>query len=206
MRKLEFTIEDARRIGNQLDVNWGLVDVGEFLKGMNVELEHGLVHERTNITNDNDLVTGKIALAHLNESRDYYRRLEQMEKNPLLFPMDMSHYYGNRVRQLFFIAAGIMLVGLPFVRGSLAVPEVISILGVLVLDFLAALTNPRQVWVNWVNTAIAALAMIIFELFAVRSFSEGSSFFFVVNQGLALIFLIALYFNTKTLRAMLLKP
>jgi hypothetical protein len=46
---------------------------------MDVELEHGLHDPRTNVTNDDPRVTGKIALAHLHEFPDYYTRLEQME-------------------------------------------------------------------------------------------------------------------------------
>lgn len=48
--------------------------------GMDVELEHGLHDPATNVTNDDALITGKIALAHLNEFPDYYTRLEKMEK------------------------------------------------------------------------------------------------------------------------------
>ena len=47
--------------------------------GMDVELEHGKINELTNVTNDDPLLTGKIALAHLNEFPDYYDRLENME-------------------------------------------------------------------------------------------------------------------------------
>ncbi len=47
---------------------------------MNVELEHGLRDLHTNVSNDDPLITGKIALAHLNEFPDYYDRLEKMEK------------------------------------------------------------------------------------------------------------------------------
>ena len=34
----------------------------------------------TNVTDDDPVTTGKIALAHLNEFSDYYARLERMEK------------------------------------------------------------------------------------------------------------------------------
>jgi len=43
-------------------------------------LEHGLVSPLTNVSNNDPLVTGKIALAHLNEFADYYTRLEKLEK------------------------------------------------------------------------------------------------------------------------------
>ncbi|HVD90522.1 MAG TPA: DUF5661 family protein, partial [Jatrophihabitantaceae bacterium] len=51
----------------------------QFRKGMDVELEHGLDNAITNVTDDDPVVTGKIALAHLNEFSDYYTRLDRME-------------------------------------------------------------------------------------------------------------------------------
>jgi hypothetical protein len=48
--------------------------------GLDVELEHGISDLQINVTNDNEMITGKIALAHLNEFPDYYTRLEKMEK------------------------------------------------------------------------------------------------------------------------------
>ena len=80
-----FTLEDAKRIGNQLSVNWIKIDPEQFMKGLETELEHGLVNPLTNVTNDNLLITGKIALAHLNEYPDYYKRLEIMEKEAQLY-------------------------------------------------------------------------------------------------------------------------
>jgi len=47
---------------------------------MDVELEHGTRDSLTNVTNDDPLMIGKIALAHLNEFPDYYDRLEKMER------------------------------------------------------------------------------------------------------------------------------
>jgi hypothetical protein len=44
-----------------------------------VELEHGLRDLLTNVTDDEPIVTGKIALAHLKEFPDYYSRLARME-------------------------------------------------------------------------------------------------------------------------------
>ena len=75
-----FTEEEAKRIGEELGIDWSKFDVRQFLMGLNVELEHGLVDSKTNVTNDDEITTGKIALAHLNEFPDYYTRLEKMEK------------------------------------------------------------------------------------------------------------------------------
>ena len=77
-----FTDDDARRIGEQIGIDWSTApfDVEQLRRGMEVELEHGLQDLGTNVTNDDPVVTGKIALAHLNEFPDYYTRLEQMEE------------------------------------------------------------------------------------------------------------------------------
>jgi len=79
--KRQFSIEEARRIGDQIGVDWSKFDIEEFRMGLAVELEHGLHDLQTNVTGDNELVTGKIALAHLKEIRDYYTRLATMEKD-----------------------------------------------------------------------------------------------------------------------------
>jgi hypothetical protein len=77
-----FTTDEARRIGEQIGVDWSQAafDVEQLRKGLEVELEHGLHDLLTNVTDDDPLVTGKIALAHLNEFADYYTRLERMEQ------------------------------------------------------------------------------------------------------------------------------
>lgn len=78
--KKTFTTEQARAIGEQLGLDWTKFDVEQFRRGMDVELEHGLQDPATNVTNDDPLITGKIALAHLNEFADYYDRLDEMEE------------------------------------------------------------------------------------------------------------------------------
>ena len=72
-------MDDAKEIGEKLAVGWDKFDVEQFRMGLDVELEHGSRDPLTNVTNDDRLLTGKIALAHLNEFPDYYDRLEKME-------------------------------------------------------------------------------------------------------------------------------
>ena len=78
--KKSFSFDEAKKIGEQLGIKWDKFDVEQFRMGMDVELEHGLVSPATNVTDDDPLTTGKIALAHLEEFSDYYDRLEKMEK------------------------------------------------------------------------------------------------------------------------------
>jgi hypothetical protein len=78
--KKHFTTGEAKRIGEALGIDWSKFDVEQYRMGLDVELEHGLVDPSTNVTNDDLMLTGKIALAHLNEFPDYYTRLEKMER------------------------------------------------------------------------------------------------------------------------------
>jgi len=78
--KRHFTTDEAKQIGQALGITWDKFDIEQFRAGLDVELEHGLQDPHTNVTGDDPMVTGKIALAHLNEFPDYYTRLERMEK------------------------------------------------------------------------------------------------------------------------------
>lgn len=77
--KKHFREAEAKEIGEKLGIRWNKFNVGQLRRGMDVELEHGLCDAATNVSNDDTLTTGKIALAHLNEFPDYYDRLEKME-------------------------------------------------------------------------------------------------------------------------------
>ena len=74
-----FSVEEARRVGTTLGVNWQQVDPEQFRRGMEVELEHGTRDPETNVTDDDLSLTGKIAWAHLKEYPDYYTRLDALE-------------------------------------------------------------------------------------------------------------------------------
>lgn len=78
--KQHFTAEQALEIGNKLGIDWSRLSRDEFRAGLDVELEHGLKDPLTDVTGNDPIITGKIALAHLNEYADYYTRLKKMEK------------------------------------------------------------------------------------------------------------------------------
>ena len=79
---MKFTRAQAQIIYNKLKlkntkVNWKNIPFDQFAIGINVELEHGLKYARygTNVTNDDPMITGKIALIHIIEVKDYYTKL-----------------------------------------------------------------------------------------------------------------------------------
>ena len=80
MGKHEFSLEEALAIGQEIGVDFTKIDQEEFRMGLAVELEHGAHDSETNVTEDDHLLTGKIAWAHLKEIPDYYTRLVKMEQ------------------------------------------------------------------------------------------------------------------------------
>lgn len=80
--RTHFSADDARRVGAEIGIDWASppFDLEQFRRGVDVELEHDLHDPATNVTDDDPVLTGKIALAHLNEFPDYYTRLERMEE------------------------------------------------------------------------------------------------------------------------------
>jgi len=80
--RISFNADEARRVGEEIGIDWASVpfDIEQFRVGMDVELEHGVHDPTTDVTHDDPVVTGKIALAHLNAFPDYYTRLERMEE------------------------------------------------------------------------------------------------------------------------------
>lgn len=69
-----FTLAEAKEVADKLRIDFSKVEFTpeEYLEGLNIELEHGLIDPETNVTSDDALMTGKIALAHLNEVPLYY--------------------------------------------------------------------------------------------------------------------------------------
>jgi hypothetical protein len=93
MTQREFSPQAARRIGEQIGIDWthARFDLDQFRMGLAVELEHGRRDPSTNVSDDDELTTGKIAWAHLNEFPDYYTRLARMEA-------EAERYWSERER------------------------------------------------------------------------------------------------------------
>ncbi len=78
-RKRHFSADEARDIGTRVGIDWAEIDLEQFRRGLEVELEHGARDPQTNVTDDDPQSTAKIAWAHLKEIPDYYTRLDAME-------------------------------------------------------------------------------------------------------------------------------
>ena len=77
--KRRISAEEAQQVGTSLGIDWKRIELKQFRRGLEVELEHGARDPETNVTNDDLRLTGKIAWAHLKEFPDYYTRLDKLE-------------------------------------------------------------------------------------------------------------------------------
>lgn len=113
------------------------------------------------------------------------------------------HYYGDIVRRLFIAVAVIMAVGLPLFMDKVPMPAFISILVILAIGFAAGLTNPKQTWTTIADFSMAILGLVFFEFLSIESYREenGMTLYFFYNQGITVLFFFALYYASKTLRA-----
>lgn len=117
------------------------------------------------------------------------------------------HYHGDVVRKLFVVSTIIMIGTLPFVNHLLPVSSLVSIIGVVVVGSLAGFISPRRGSVILMDFIISVGGVMIFEFYAIDSYNKdlANGLLFVINQTLAVIFLFALYYSAKTVRAYFLK-
>jgi hypothetical protein len=124
--------------------------------------------------------------------------------NGLNYEIKPAHYYGDVVRILFLAAALVMLITLPAIKDYLNIPAMFSVLVIMILSFVAGLTNPKQIWEAAVNAAISVIGFLVFESYALWAYQHYSATdkFFITNLILGFVFLFAIYFSTKTLRGL----
>lgn len=122
--------------------------------------------------------------------------------NALVTEPQYKHYYGNVVRAMFFGAGLIMLLGLPyFVNMNLIpVPIFFSVATILLLGLFAGIINPIQPVTIIIDFIVSLAGLLVFENYALASFNANPWAFFLVNQALAILFFVSLYYSTKSLR------
>ena len=79
LKKPVVTEKEASLILKTVNKTGMNIPLEDFKQGLEVELEHGTRYEDANVTNNHPILTGKIVLAHLKETMDYYKRLEVVE-------------------------------------------------------------------------------------------------------------------------------
>ncbi|MEX2436787.1 MAG: hypothetical protein WD471_01325 [Candidatus Paceibacterota bacterium] len=115
------------------------------------------------------------------------------------------HYYGDSVRKLFLLGAIVMVLALPSLHIFVPGNTHLGLFIIVILGLISGLISPFQKTVITLNLFISLIAVAVFEYHAVATFSGSlDSLFFWVNQVLAVVFLLALYYSSKTFRGMIL--
>lgn len=131
--------------------------------------------------------------------------MEQESKNFSSRPP--VHYYGDVVRKLFLAAGVLMLVSLAFFAPLISVPLVVSVVAIILVASLSGLESPNHKWVVMINALASAIGCGYFQYTAVNYYMTSTTSmeidwaFFMVNEVLSVIFFLALYYSSKTVRA-----
>ncbi len=115
--------------------------------------------------------------------------------------LESLHYYGDKVRTIFIIAAIIIIVMAPFFRDRIPFREHYTVLGVMVLAMLAGLTNPKLRSIIVLDFIASIFSFLIFGTEALVTYSQykGDTFFWA-NLVLSVITIFGIYYSSKTLR------
>jgi len=125
-----------------------------------------------------------------------------------IYHRHIAHYHGDTVRFLFVAAAVIMLVA-ETTGASLPLPIFGIVTLAVILVIAAGIANPAQEWIHFINAILAIYGAVTFGLYAIQQYQTTHSFFsqtYLFAEALALVFLIAVYYTTKTVRGVLLRP
>lgn len=121
---------------------------------------------------------------------------------------DIPHYHGDAVRVLFVISAVLIIVA-KSTGADLPLSTFGTVVAAVVLVVAAGITNPAQFWIHWLNAFLAIYGTLLFGTTAVENYRAGIRIFdssFIYVEALALLALLALYFTTRTVRGIHMRP
>lgn len=113
------------------------------------------------------------------------------------------HYYGELVRKHLFFAAFVIMIAALIDNELRNFYLFVGLFGVVGLTVLAGLTSPQKRSIMFTDVLVSAFMFLIFEYFAINAFVQFQSFsdpVFFFRQLIAVVYLITLYYSTKTLR------
>jgi uncharacterized membrane protein len=117
------------------------------------------------------------------------------------------HYHGDQVRVIFVISALIIIIA-QSTGADLPLSTIGAVISATALVIAAGITNQAIYWIHWMNALLAITGTLLFGSTVVGNYRAGSSFFdpsFLFLEALALLFLVALYLTTRTIRGKLIR-
>ena len=113
-----------------------------------------------------------------------------------------KHYNGDIVRRIILSASLVIIVLTPFFIEYIPLPFFLGLAFALLLNIFSGLTNPKVVWTSVFDLVLGFVGTLVFGYFAIDAYLQHSvlSLYFWINEMLAGIFFISLYFSIKTVR------
>ncbi len=108
--------------------------------------------------------------------------------------------YSSRVRQIYLLMAVILLVSAAFFKNEVPFPVPLSVFMILLLVIFGGLTNPKLKWVMKMDFGVSILAFLVFGSYVMSAYGGKSALFFGASVALAILSILALYFNSESLR------
>ena len=119
---MPYTTDDAIAIARTMNISFDTFEPEDLRIGMNVELEHGTAAGKYNLTNDDTRQTTMIAMAHLMERGDYYRRLDAVEDGFTLTRHEML------MIAIFIIVIVVIILSIEHIRDPINIDDTRSTL------------------------------------------------------------------------------
>lgn len=128
---------------------------------------------------------------------------ERRKQDIFEFPR-VPHYYGDAVRTLFISSSVLMIVGAPFYSDDYANVQYI-VIGVIAMVALAAMTNPRKMWLAVCDAIVSGIGLGVYGTWALHGYHADEPLAYVLRGAIAVLFLFTFYFSMKTMRAMMMR-
>ncbi|MBI5078238.1 MAG: hypothetical protein HZB11_02665 [Candidatus Yonathbacteria bacterium] len=113
------------------------------------------------------------------------------------------HYYGDLIRKHLFFAAFVIMIAALLDEELRNFYLFVGLFGVVGFTILAGLTSPQKRSVMFIDVLVSAFMFLVFEYFAINAFVQYQNFsepVFFLRQTIAVIYLVILYYSTKTMR------
>lgn len=128
----------------------------------------------------------------------------EFQPPPSIHKKGIPHYYGDSMRLTFIATAILYAVAMPLWGNLLPFGDMTGILLILILVFLAGITNPHSLILMLVNVTVSGIGVFLFQVTAISFYKIDSAIVFFLREVVVLLLLFAFYYSVKTARSMIL--
>jgi hypothetical protein len=151
-----------------------------------------------------ELITSKKHQSVMDYKKIGYQEESSAEVKTYDMQTPIPHYYGDLVRKLLIVAAVMIMLTIPIFPNIYLLPIAVLVVIIFALTTLAGILNPKQMIFMVLVGVVSTSLYFVFENNALYYFgAEDKDLYTWINQSLAILFLITIYFSIKTIRGFL---